>query len=524
MKNKNLLLFVVLSVIMTATYMVVMNRLFPPQKVLAPVVAVPASQEAPRTQAVVPQATTPVAAPSAVPVGSALHLVSLSELRLTFRVSDGALLQVEWLKDGTRFFPEADPAKEMETFPGIGGALNTTFDKASEEKVADGMAVHFENPNGDRLTYRIPDRGHVIQVEWATSRGAHLMLVREPQDLKPVARLGRVFTLEEKALNAVDWTSLLKDPFFSFLGAKRKVLPPATTRLGLDAGIEANRAAQTTHYFSALWDLPRMPERDVTTNLGYHLAPDAGGKATARLYLGPKETASLAAFGKAFTHVVDYGFFGAIAKLLFLVLQALHAVIGNWGWAIFFFSVLLRLALWPFNTKTTMNMLRMKELEPHQKALQAKYEKFGNDMAKKAEMQKELMEFYKKNGHNPFGGCLPMLVQMPVFLALWSMLNSVFELRHAPWIFWIHDLSAKDPFFILPVAMGISMFVQQLATPAMGDPTQRRMMLVMMPAMMTFMFAQSSAGLALYYLLFNLVSLFQTWWIKRSYVPQPVVL
>jgi YidC/Oxa1 family membrane protein insertase len=145
-------------------------------------------------------------------------------------------------------------------------------------------------------------------------------------------------------------------------------------------------------------------------------------------------------------------------------------------------------------------------------------------MAKKAEMQKELMAFYKKNGHNPFGGCLPMLIQMPVFLALFSMLNNVYELRHAEWIFWIKDLSTKDPLYILPVLLGISMFVQQWATPAMGDPAQRKMMLVLMPVMMTFMFANFPAGINLYYLLFNLVSLFQIWWIKRSYVPQPVVL
>jgi len=519
MKNKNLLLFVVLSMLMTGAYMYVMNRMFPPQK---GVVTAPAIQAPPAVNTPAPAAPAPT--PSAPPVASAIHRVSLAELRLAFRTHDGALLQVEWLKDGTKFFPEADVAKERENFPGIGGALNTTFDRVSEEKRLDGIAVHFENAAGDRLTYQIPDRGHVVDVEWATTRGAHLMLVRQPADLKPVASLGRIFSVEEKTLNAVTWTDILKDPFFSFLGAQRKTLPPATTRLGLDVGIVAQQPFQTTHYFSALWNLPRMPERDISTHPGYHLSPDNTGKASGRLYLGPKEGAALAAFDPAFTKVVDYGFFGAIAELLFLFLKALHSVVGNWGWAIFFFSILLRLALWPFNTKTTLNMLRMKELEPHQKALQAKYEKFGNDMAKKAEMQKELMEFYKKNGHNPFGGCLPMLIQMPVFLALWSMLNNVFELRHAPWIFWIHDLTAKDPFFVLPVAMGISMFAQQWATPAMGDPTQRKMMLVLMPVMMTFMFAQSPAGLALYYLLFNLVSLFQTWWIKRSYVPQPVKL
>jgi YidC/Oxa1 family membrane protein insertase len=122
------------------------------------------------------------------------------------------------------------------------------------------------------------------------------------------------------------------------------------------------------------------------------------------------------------------------------------------------------------------------------------------------------------------GGCLPMLLQMPIFLALWSMLNNVFELRHAPFFGWITDLSVRDPYFIYPVLMGASMFAQQYMTPAVGDPAQRKMMLVLMPAMMTFFFAQSAAGLVIYYFVFNLIGLFQTWWIMRSYQPQPITV
>jgi len=179
-------------------------------------------------------------------------------------------------------------------------------------------------------------------------------------------------------------------------------------------------------------------------------------------------------------------------------------------------------------------MLRMKDLEPQQKALQAKYEKFGNDMAKKAEMQKELMAFYKKNGHNPMGGCLPMLLQMPIFFALWSSLSAVFELRHAPFIFWIKDLSQPEilfrlpllnlPIGVLPILLGASMIAQQALTPATGDPAQRKMMMFMMPAMMVFFFSSTPAGLCLYYLMFNLIGMAQAWWIKRNYVPQPVVI
>lgn len=532
MNNRNLLIFVVASMALTFGYMKVIDKFYPSQpQAAAAKPAETSASPAPQTPAAAPVPAPPVApaVPQAPPaLAPRFHTVSLSQLRVTFRVEDGAMVQVEWLKDGTKFFPEKAAEKHVGDFPGLGGVLGATFDKVSEEKAGDVVAVHFENAAHDLLTYRIPDRGHIVDVAWSTKQGHPLSLVRLPQGetpekaLEPVAPLGRVYTLEEKDIHAVTWTDMLQDPFFSFVGAKRKELPKATTWVGMDAGLNKGQDLQTTWYFAAIWDVSRMPDRAMTGRAGYSAAPDANGKLSARLYLGPKETKDLAAFGPAFAQVVDYGFFGTIAKLLFIFLRAIHAVLGNWGWAILVFSILLRLALWPFNTKTTINMLRMKELEPHQKAIQAKYEKFGSDMAKKAEMQKELMDFYKKNGHNPFGGCAPMLLQMPVFLALWSMLNNVFELRHAPWIFWIHDLSAKDPYFVLPVLLGASMFAQQFSSPPMGDPTQRKMMLVLMPAMMTFFFAQSPAGLGLYYLIFNLVSVFQTWWIKRSYVPQPV--
>jgi YidC/Oxa1 family membrane protein insertase len=336
-----------------------------------------------------------------------------------------------------------------------------------------------------------------------------------PVDAKQVHSLSRVFTLGDDKIDAVAWSKMLSDPWFG----KRKELPKAASRLGLDAGIDPAQTAQRSHYFCVIWELTSPATRDA--GKGYSAA---GNKVTARLYLGPKQADQLTAFGPSYTQVLDFGFFGLVAKGMFWILQALHKYIPNWGWAIVVFSILLRLALWPLNTKTTLQMLRMKDLEPHQKVIQERYAKFGNDMTKKAEMQKELMAFYKKNGHNPMGGCLPMLLQMPVFFALWSMLNAVFELRHSPFMGWIHDLSGKDPFFILPVLLGASMVAQQLMTPATGDPAQRKMMMWMMPAMMIFFFASTPSGLCLYYLIFNLIGMGQAWWLKHNYKPQPVVI
>jgi YidC/Oxa1 family membrane protein insertase len=524
MKNRNMLIFVVLSVLLLGGYNFLMTRLNPHPPVVAqvqpaePVPVQPAgSSPAP---AAVPGA--PVAAVDPM----ARFSLKNDTLELTWRKGDGALVQVKW-SDGTKFFTEAklgkDGAEIAKDFPGLGAAVDARFE--GEPEVAgtpDGQTVTFHSAQGDRLTYLVPARGHVVSMEWASPRAASLNLVPMPNNLLAVASLGRVFSIEPKSIKAVTWASMLKDPFTSFLGSKRKELPPTSRSLGLDAGLDPNKPAQTTHYFAAIWDASREPRRD--TALGYLLTPDSGGKVSARLYLGPKQGEALAQFhapgnpdqGTMFKQVVDFGFFGLVAQLLFFILRGIHSFVPNWGWAIILLTVVIRGALWPLNTKTTVQMVRMKELEPFQKALQAKYEKFGNDMTKKAEMQKELMAFYKKNGHNPMGGCLPMLLQMPVFFALWSMLN-------APFLGWLQDLSAQDPFYILPVLMGVSMIIQQAMTPAVGDPAQRKMMMVLMPVMFSFFFAKTPSGLCLYYLMFNIIGILQTWLVIKTYKPQPVV-
>ena len=512
MNNRNVIYFVIGSAILLGGQLWLTSR----YDKAAPKPA--ATQAAPSAAPVAPVQAAPVqAAPAPAPAvapaaASATHTLSNADLTLTWQVSTGALKQVVWRQDGTKFLPEA--------FPGLGALRGSGFERVRQEEGPAGTTVTFENAAGERLAYEVPARGHILKLAGTSPRGAVLQVIPNPASEEPVKNLGRVFTIPAKGIEAVTWAEMLHDPFFSFLGAKRKVLPPVADALGLDAGLDPTTKAQSNHYFAALWKLPRIAGTDAG---GYTLAPE-GGQVAAELYLGAKRSQDLLAFGKPFTQVIDYGFFGAVAHLLFWILNKVHALVGNWGWAIVIFTLIIRLATWHLNTKQTISMLRMKDFEPHQKALQAKYEKFGNDMTKKAEMNKELMELYKKNGHNPMGGCLPMLLQMPIFLALWSMLNAVFELRHAPFFGWITDLSTKDPYYIFPVLMGGSMFAQQYMTPAVGDPAQRKMMLVLMPAMMTFFFAQSPAGLTIYYFVFNMVGLLQTWWVMRSYQPEPIKL
>jgi YidC/Oxa1 family membrane protein insertase len=514
MKNRNILLFVIGSMILLGGQFWLSSRYAKPApgpSVQAAPQAQPEAQPAPPPATPAPAPVVPNAAQGArIADPKATHTLSAGDLGLTWQVATGSLKQVVWLQDGTVFFPDA--------FLGLGGLKGTGFETVREEKGDAGTTVVFENAAGDRLSYTVPSRGHILKVEAQSARATALQLVANPSEEGPVTNLGRVFSLNEKSIEAVTWAEMLHDPFFSFLGAKRKVLPAAAERLGLDAGLEKGAKGQRNHYFAALWKLPRPSAREAA---GFELLP-LNGRMEASLYLGPKQAEPLQAFDKPFEKVIDYGFFGAVAQLLFWLLRLVFRVIGNWGWAIVIFTVIIRLATWHLNTKQTISMLRMKDFEPHQKAIQAKYEKFGSDMTKKAEMQKELMELYKKNGHNPMGGCLPMLVQMPIMIALWSMLSAVFELRHAPFFGWITDLSAKDPYYIFPVLMGVSMFVQQYMTPAVGDPQQRKMMLVLMPVMMTFMLGGLPSGVIVYYFVFNLVGIFQTWWVMRSYQPQPI--
>ncbi len=514
MNNRNVILFVVGSMILLGGQFWLSSRYAKPVPKAevqqgAPVAAKPVTPEptpVPNPAPALAQATEGVktAAPSA------MHTLASGEFTLTWQVATGALKQVIWRQDGTPFFPA--------TFAGLGALKGAGFETVRDEQGPNSTVVIFENAIGERLTYTVPTQGHVLKIEGTSPRNASLMLISSPTSDEPVKQLSRVFSLTEKSVEAVTWNDLLHESWFGM--AKRKVLPASSDRLGLDAGLEKDVKSQRNHYFAALWKLPRPAGRETT---GYDLLAQ-NGRLEASLYLGPKKAEPLLAFERPFTQVIDYGFFGAVSHLLFWILKKVHAVVGNWGWSIVLFTLIIRLATWHLNTKQTISMLRMKDFEPHQKAIQAKYEKFGSDMTKKAEMQKELMALYKKNGHNPMGGCLPMLLQMPIFLALWSMLNNVFELRHAPFFGWITDLSAPDKFFIFPVLMGASMFAQQAMTPAVGDPAQRKMMMVMMPVMMSFMFAQSPAGLTIYYFVFNLIGLAQTWWVMRSYQPQPITV
>ncbi|MFT3760143.1 membrane protein insertase YidC [Thauera sp.] len=279
--------------------------------------------------------------------------------------------------------------------------------------------------------------------------------------------------------------------------------------------------AMVQHYFVSAWLPEQGTQREYFARpLGNNMfsaglimpvaAIEPGAQATVgtRLYAGPQEQDKLEGIAPGLDLVVDYGWLTVIAAPLFWVLSWFHKLTGNWGWAIILVTVALKALFFPLSAASYKSMAKMRVLGPR---LQRMKEMYGND---KAKMQQEMMNLYRTEKINPLGGCLPILVQIPVFIALyWVLLGSV-EMRHAPWLGWIQDLSAKDPYFILPIIMGVSMLIQMKLNPTPPDPIQAKVMMAM-PIVFTFMFLWFPSGLVLYWVVNNILSIAQQWQITR---------
>ncbi|KPC01218.1 Membrane protein insertase YidC [Pseudomonas syringae pv. maculicola] len=286
--------------------------------------------------------------------------------------------------------------------------------------------------------------------------------------------------------------------------------------------VQGGWVAWLQHYFVTAW----IPDHNVTnavqtrkdsqgnyiigfTSPTLSVAPGAQGETTATLYAGPKSQAVLKELSPGLELTVDYGFLWFIAQPIFWLLQHIHAILGNWGWSIIVLTMLIKGLFFPLSEASYKSMARMRAVAPKLAVLK---EQHGDDRQK---MSQAMMELYKKEKINPLGGCLPILVQMPVFLSLyWVLLESV-EMRQAPWILWITDLSIKDPFFILPIIMGATMFIQQRLNPTPPDPMQAKVM-KMMPIIFTFFFLWFPAGLVLYWVVNNTLSIAQQAYITRK--------
>jgi YidC/Oxa1 family membrane protein insertase len=241
------------------------------------------------------------------------------------------------------------------------------------------------------------------------------------------------------------------------------------------------------------------------------VAPGGTGSVQLTLYAGPKVQERLKAVAPNLERTVDYGWLWLIAEPIFWMLNWIHGVIGNWGFSIIVLTMLIKLVFFHLSATSYKSMARMRKLQPRVMDLR---DRFSGD---KQKLNQAMMELYKKEKINPLGGCLPILVQIPVFISLyWVLLESV-ALRQAPFILWIHDLSVHDPFFVLPVLMGITMLAQQRLNPAPPDPMQARIMMAL-PFVFTFLFLFFPAGLVLYWFINNLLSIIQQWIITKKIV------
>ena len=294
------------------------------------------------------------------------------------------------------------------------------------------------------------------------------------------------------------------------------------TKTNLDANVKGGWIAMQQHYFLSAW-IPddkqssrfytRANNNDFTIgSVSQPIVLDAGQKqvVSSKLYIGPESSAVLHAISPGLDLTVDYGLLWFISSILFSIMTAIHSIIGNWGWSIVLVTVLIKIAFYKLSTTSYKSMANMRRLQPK---LTAMKERYGDD---KAKISQATMEFYRQEKVNPLGGCLPILVQVPVFMALYWMLIESVELRQAPFILWINDLAAADPYHVLPVIMGITMLIQQRLNPAPPDPMQAKIMMFL-PVLFTAMMWGLPSGLVLYWVVNNTLSILQQWYITQKY-------
>ncbi|MBC7362324.1 MAG: membrane protein insertase YidC [Candidatus Aminicenantes bacterium] len=322
-----------------------------------------------------------------------------------------------------------------------------------------------------------------------------------PEELKQKfsANRGAVFLANKKVLRLQE--------------KKIRLESEATRYAGLDwAGYEEN-------YFAALFILD--PVRSQAFAYRIDLAePQADGKTAVvpyfylafsrpmEAYIGPKEYDRLAAYGHQTKKIINFGFFGGMAELLLIATKYFHKFFPNWGLAIVIMTFIIKILFFPLTYSSTKSMAKMQEIQPKIRALRAKYKRAKQDMEQRRQMNEELMRLYKEHGINPASGCLPLLIQLPVFWGFFRMLVVAVEFRQSPFVFWIKDLSVRDPYYITPILMGVTQYISQKMTPSTADPAQQKMMLLM-PFIFTIFFLNFQAGLVLYWLTNNVLQIAQ---------------
>jgi len=316
-----------------------------------------------------------------------------------------------------------------------------------------------------------------------------------------------VYTEKEK-FNKLEFTAI----------DKNKITIPTQVAAGEPAWI-----AMVQHYFASAWIPGDKSARDIYAGkidnglyrIGMQIplgvvAPGTTFVEKAQLFVGPQEESMLETIAPGFELLKDYGYLTILAKPIFWLLENIHAYVGNWGWSIILLTILIKLVFFPLSAASYKSMARMKEVQPRLVAMKEQYK------GEPQKLNQAMMEMYRKEKINPLGGCLPVVIQIPVFISLYWVLLSSVEMRGAPWVLWIHDLSVPDPYYILPIVMAASMFVQTKLNPTPPDPIQAKVMMYM-PIVFSIMFFFFPAGLVLYWVVNNLLSIAQQWQINNMF-------
>ena len=401
------------------------------------------------------------------------------------------------------------------------GYLNPSFSKISQEDVSGGGTVYTLEGSSRGMSFsrkiEMPDTGYQIVVEDEIRSSIEQEISATP------------YVVIERDGSTIDQTSFM----YTYLGPVFSSTKDTYEKYDFGDIRESSYQNKSTggwvaliqHYFLSAW-IPdeneeylyqgRYGNNSGRYSLGYtsrDFILSYGESATTKntLYVGPKLPKELAKIEENLDLTVDYGFLWWLGKPMYWLLDLGHSFFNNWGLAIIFLTVVLKIATWPLSAKAYVSMGKMRELGPRLQLLQ---EKHGNN---KQAMSQEMMEIYKTEGVNPLGGCLPMFAQMPFFLAFYWVLIETVELRHSPFFFWIDDLSARDPYFILPILNAAGMYLSQKLTPTppTADPMQAQMM-KFFPLVFAGFFAFFPSGLVLYWLINMVIQIFQQWWYSRK--------
>ena len=393
-----------------------------------------------------------------------------------------------------------------------------------EYRLTDGAALlqvplYWHDPSGIEVikTYTFRRNSYLVQVDYQVDNGTeaewrgqlYAQFQRtEPTDGKSAFGIytytGGVVSSPDNTYDKVDFSRMKKE--------------------NLSKDFKNGWLAMIQHYFAAAWipptDLPIHAYTKVVEGgryvLGYTgpvIVTQPGGETifSTQLYVGPKEQKRLKTAATNLELTVDYGKLTVISQPIYWLLDVIQSVVSNWGWSIILLTILIKAAFFHLSATSYRSMAQMRKLTPR---IQALKEQYGDD---KQRMNEKMMEIYKKEKINPLGGCLPIVVQIPVFIALYWVLVESVELRQAPWMFWIQDLSAQDPYYVLPLIMGVTMFLQQQLSPTPPDPIQAKIMMAM-PVFFTAMFLFFPSGLVLYWVVNNTLSISQQWYITNKLI------